>query len=187
MPARLLLDNDFILKISTLDLIEEFTSLPFVRDSELRHIKALHFMIAKGKFGDYPPEGLQRAQSWISTFPYVEAVDPVFHDRIPLTPGIDTGEKLLLADLLQHVESSVFTGDKRCITAIGGFSAELREAFSGRILCLEAAVRAIVARYDFDRVAGASVTGVVRLPFVMYHIRIDNKRSARKESTRCLP
>ncbi len=150
MPRILLLDNDFILKISALDLVEEFTSLPFIQESELRHLQALRYMIASGKLKNYSLEGLQRAQGWIATFPEVEAVDPRFHDLIPPTPGIDVGEKLLLATVLQRKETSIFTGDKRCIIAVGGLPATFQTTLNGRILCLEAALRAIMAREDFN-------------------------------------
>jgi hypothetical protein len=154
MPKRLLLDNDFIIKISSLDLVDELLALPFVRDRELRHLDALPFMIRKGCFKNGTAEGLQRALKWVSTFPAIEALPPQAIDRIPFLSGIDQGERFLLESVLEIVESSIFTGDKRCITAIGKLSAELQDAFSGKILCLEAAISAIVAQNDFDRIAG---------------------------------
>jgi hypothetical protein len=153
MSKRLLLDNDFILKISTLDLVKEFLQLPLVHINELRHLSSLPFMIKKGKLQNHTDEGLKRAFDWIATFPVLEAPSPHSIDRIPLLPGIDPGERLLLGSVLELVESVIFTGDKRCIHAIGGLSAELQDVFTGRILCLEAAIRAIVEVHDFDFLA----------------------------------
>jgi len=153
MPKRLLLDNDFILKISTLDLVDEFLRLPFVYASELRHLSSLPFMIKKGSLRYYTDEGLARALDWLLTFPDIEAPSPQSIDRISPLPGIDQGERLLLASALEIPESSIFTGDKRCITAIGGLSAEFLDAFNGRILCLEAAIRAIVEKNEFGLLA----------------------------------
>lgn len=154
MPKRILLDNDFILKIATLDLVDEFLHLPFVYASELRHLSSLPFMISKGNLRNYTDEGLGRALDWLDTFPTIEALAPQSIDRIPQLSGIDPGERLLLGSVLEIVDSSIFTGDKRCITALGGLSSELRDAFTGKVLCLEAAICAIVALNDFDRVAG---------------------------------
>jgi len=154
MSRLLLLDNDFILKIATLDLVGEFLALPFVKVRELRHLSSLPFMIKKGCLQNYTDAGLRRSLEWIGTFPAIEATSPQAIDRIPNLAGIDPGERLLLGSILELVESSIFTGDKRCITAIGGLPAALQDAFEGRILCLEAALRAILAHEDFDCVAG---------------------------------
>lgn len=154
MPKRLLLDNDFIIKIACLDLLAELMALPFVRDRELRHLGHLPFMIRKGSIKNSTAEGLQRALEWVDTFPVIEAPAPQEIDRIPLLSGIDPGERLLLGSIHGTADSSIFTGDKRCIKAIGEFSSELQDAFTGKILCLEAAIFAIVARNDFDHVAG---------------------------------
>jgi hypothetical protein len=160
MPRRLLLDNDFIIKISSLDLVEELLALPLVRDGELRHLDALPYMIRKGCFKNRTAEGLQRALEWVGTFPCIEALAPQAIDRIPHLPGIDPGERLLLGSVLEIVESSIFTGDKRCITAIGGLPAGLQNAFRGRLLCLEAAVRAILTHEDFDHVVSKVRSGL---------------------------
>ncbi len=160
MPRRLLLDNDFIIKITILNLVAEFKALPFVRDRELRHLDALPYMIRKGSFRNATPEGIQRALEWVDTFPAIEAPALQAIDRIPPSPGIDPGERLLLGSILETVESSIFTGDKRCIKAIGGLSPELQEAFTGKILCLEAAIYAIFARNDFDYAAGKVRSGL---------------------------
>jgi hypothetical protein len=133
--------------------VDELLALPFVRDRELRHLDALPFMIRKGSIKNGTAEGLQRALEWVSTFPAIEALAPQAIDRIPHLSGIDPGERLLLGSVLEIVESSIFTGDKRCITAIGGLSSEFQDAFTGKILCLEAAICAIVAQNDFTRVA----------------------------------
>lgn len=154
MSKRLLLDNDFIIKIASLDLVAELTDLPFVRDSELRHLDALSYMIRKGVFKNGTSEGIQRALEWVETFPVIEAPDPQSIDRIPLLSGIDPGERLLLGSIHELADSSICTGDKRCIKAIGEFPSELQDAFAGRILCLEAAIYAIVVRNDFDQIAG---------------------------------
>lgn len=153
MPKRILLDNDFIIKIASLDLVAELKALPFVRDRELRHLDALPYMIRKGYFKNGTSEGIRRALEWVDTFPAIEAPAPQSIDRIPLLSGIDPGERLLLGSIHETVDSSIFTGDKRCIRAIGEFSSELQDAFTRKILCLEAAIYAIVARSDFTHVA----------------------------------
>lgn len=160
MPKRILLDNDFILKISTLDLVDEFLQLPFVYASELRHLSSLPFMIRKGNLRNYTDEGLGRALDWLDTFPAIEALAPQSIDRIPQLSGIDPGERLLLGSVLEIIDSSIFTGDKRCITALGGLSSELRDAFTGKVLCLEAAMCAIVNRNNFDYLAGKVRSGL---------------------------
>lgn len=160
MLKRILLDNDFIIKISHLDLVDEFLALPFVRDSELRHLDAIPYMIRNGCFKNSTAEGMQRALQWVDTFPAIEAPAPQSIDRIQLLPGIDPGEQLLLGSVLEIAESSIFTGDKRCITALGGLSSELRDAFTGKVLCLEAAICAIVNRNDFDYLAGKVRSGL---------------------------
>lgn len=154
MPKRLLLDNDFIITISSLDLVDELNTLPFVRDGELRHLDALPYMIRKGCFKNGTPEGLQRALEWVGTFPTIEAISPQAIDRVPSLSGIDQGERFLIGSALEIVDSSILTGDKRCVTAIGGFSPELQVALTGKILCLETAICAIVDQHDFNHVAG---------------------------------
>lgn len=153
MPRQILLDNDFVLKIAAIDLMDEFVALPFVREGDLRCLQSLPFMIRKGKFAKYTEEGLARALAWCSSLSQVEAPPPSAIDQIPLLPGIDQGERLLMGSVLVTPDSSIFTGDKRSVHALAGAPAALVDALRGKILCLEATIRAIVATSNFESIA----------------------------------
>lgn len=154
MPNEILLDNDFLVKISTLDLIEEFLALPYVRAGILRHLDTLPYMIKKGALKNYSEEGLRRAMYWMESFQSVEAPSHSFIDSIPDFPGIDPGERLLLASVLEVDESKIFTGDKRCINALGSIPPDMFVSFHHKVICLEAAIRAIIEQGDFEYISG---------------------------------
>lgn len=150
MPNEILLDNDFLVKISSLDLIDEFLALPYVRAGILRHLDTLPSMIKKGRLKNYSEEGLRRAMFWMESFQSIEAPSHSFIDSIPAFPGIDPGERLLLASVLEVDEANIFTGDKRCINALGSIPSDMIVSFHHKVICLEAAIRAIIELGDFE-------------------------------------
>jgi len=153
MPNEILLDNDFLVKISTLDLIDEFLALPYVRTGKLRHLDTLPYMIKKGSLKNYSAEGLRRAMLWMESFQSVEVPSLSVSDLIPDLPSIDQGERLLLALVFKGDEAKIFTGDKRCINALGCLPSDMLISFQHKVICLEAAIRAIIEHGDFESIA----------------------------------
>ena len=78
-------------------------------------------------------------------------------DRFVPVVDIDPGEALLYTSLVEHPTYAVLSGDKRSISALCAASElqAVREAVSGRVICLEQLLDELVAAHGADVIGQA--------------------------------
>ncbi len=147
---RCYLDNDVLHKLSALGLLQQTLAALGVDDLRVLTTATYRFMIGKpdkghARFGQVVWEQIRDAIA--SAQPPGE---PEKSDIAALAEvlGIDAGEAILFSCAARDPGSLLLTGDKRSLTALtesktcGG----VRDALSGRVLCLEQALQRVIGR-----------------------------------------
>jgi hypothetical protein len=158
--VRYLFDNDFVIKLAQLDLLEGACSLIGATPSNTERLATLPY-IARKKFGKkggtvkHDQETLKRITDWCHRYENVsESRGSAILEEANRCPAIDPGEAILLAEAVNDPEVVFFTGDKRCLRALGT-DPSLRSialTLPGRVQILESIILQLVDRLGFEAV-----------------------------------
>lgn len=144
MAHLLLIDNDAILKLGRYDLLSKLSA---VIGSDLTDVRTL----PTAKYTLLPaanrlkrckdPASANRVEAFLATSTPLEegAADAEVLDQLNESPGIDSGEALLIAAAAANSDAVIITGDKRALLALCSDSAlgPIAATLSGRIISLE--------------------------------------------------
>ena len=154
---RYLFDNDFVIKLAQLDLLERACSLIGATPSNTERLATLPY-IARKKFGKkrgHDQETLKRITDWCNRYGNIsEPGESAILDEVNRSPAIDPGEAILLAEAVNDSEVVFFTGDKRCLRALGT-DPSLRSialTLRGRVQILESIILQLVDHLGFEAV-----------------------------------
>ena len=163
---KILLDNDIIIKLATLDLLDVFSSMLRVEDAEVACLASLPYRLARKPL---ETRAQARVVSFVSSCRKLDRVylaeleiDLDNQELLSTCPGIDAGEAQLLSAALAAPDAVVLTGDKRCLTALCQSSGTmpLVPKLQGRVLILEQLVIEMISAIGFDDVKARALNGV---------------------------
>jgi hypothetical protein len=155
--VRYLFDNDFVIKLAQLDLLESACSLIGATPSNTERLATLPYIARKkfGKKGGHNQEDLKRITDWCHRYENVsESRGTAILEEVNRSPAIDPGEAILLAEAAKDSEVVFFTGDKRCLRALGT-DPSLRSialTLRGRVQILESIILRLVDRLGIEAV-----------------------------------
>lgn len=122
---RHLFDNDFVIKLAQLDLLEEACSLIGATPSNTERLATLPY-VARNKFerkekqSERNQASLKRITDWCHLYSNVlESRVSEILEQANRSLAVDPGEAILLAEAVNDSEVMLFTGDKRCVKALG--------------------------------------------------------------------
>ena len=153
---KLLIDNDFLLKMVAFGLLDCVLAYFKVSESDVRILPTARYKFflknpEKGR-SKYGPVFDQLAAT-IERFAVLEDVDHVFSDQLAGTVGLDAGEVQLLAGLAKDESALFLTGDKRCVRAIRELdNPDVIAALVGRVWCLEVMLGHLILSVGFEEV-----------------------------------
>ena len=156
---ELLLDTDFIIKMSRYDLLEAFESVVASRHSKpyriLYEIRTIEKSATPPRFG-LLGDAVAKSRCWgfISNCTNLPAASNINIIRdLTAIPEIDSGEALLLEYAIQNPYTCIITGDKRSVGGLCYPALEVyRQALKGRMICLERVIWSIKQAIGFAEV-----------------------------------
>lgn len=202
---RHLFDNDFVIKLAQLDLLEDACSLMGANPLNTERLATLPY-VARSKFGRKGKQSkrnqelLKRIAAWCER--YATVVEPNANEILEQanrSVAVDAGEAILLAEAVTDSEVVLFTGDKRCVKAIGTdpILQSIALALPGRVQILESTVLQLIEHLGFDEVrqhvlAVETVDTMLDIAFRTDEVSSDTHavealRSAEREINRARP
>lgn len=174
-PRLLFIDSDAFVLLSGAGLLEMAVAELGFDMLDARRLHPLPFMLAKprGTLKTYPPAVRQAAIEACGIVPAVTD-QPSEQSAAWATDArnVDPGEVVLVALLLEQPKSLLVTGDKRALLEIGTNPALAAVAASlrGRVVCVEALLRAMVSRHGSAKIGTAfepvrSINGTLKVCF----------------------
>ena len=162
MGERLLLvDSDIFIILSAAGVFERTAEVLAFDLADVRRLPALERQLRRGtEFRrKYPSEVRDAALSSALRVPALteRPRDTGILDQLRPVSDIDEGEAVLYALMCERPSYLLASGDKRAMRALAARAEvrNVRDALAGRIICLEAAVRALVRRDGVAQVADA--------------------------------
>jgi len=158
---KLLIDNDFLLKMVAFGLLNRVLEFFGVSESDVRVLPTARykFLLKSPEKGrqKYGPIFDQLSEA-IERFTVLEDVDQAFSDKLAGVVGLDPGEVQLLAGLAKDQSALFLTGDKRCIRAVRELDdPDVLAALSGRVWCLEVMLGHLILSVGFEEVRACVV------------------------------
>jgi hypothetical protein len=152
--ARLLVDVDAMCKLAhwrLLELLDEITGVPptlcaALPSCQFRANKSL----TKPDRVLRSSAAAQTVLQAISTFGSLPQPEPESLSPFQEVAGIDSGEAVMLALMLDNPATILLTGDKRAMRALAALEPKLRERFAARILPIECIVKCILDARGLD-------------------------------------
>lgn len=158
----LYLDNDLFVLFAGANILEELIEAVGFDRQATRRLRPLPQMLERGPLARRLPTGLrQRALAWCSTIAGIEeAPSPKLVDRLVLLEDLDPGEAVLFALAAETDGSLVGTCDRRACRALGRAQnlGDVRGRLKGKVVCLEASLKALLKRMEFSELAEALTT-----------------------------
>jgi hypothetical protein len=176
--VRHLFDNDFVIKLAQLDLLEDACSIIGATPSNTDHLATLPYVARrkfrrKSKQSERNQESLNRITDWCHRYKNVlESRVSEILEQANRSLAIDPGEAILLAEAVDDPEVVIFTGDKRCVRALGTEPGlrSIALALRGRVQILESIILRLIDGLGFEAVkqyvlAADSVNGMLDIAF----------------------
>lgn len=159
MPPVVFADNDAILKLSEYDLLYDAWKVLQVTPTEVYVLQTAARVIAhkrrvltSGSTPQHSDEGIDRALAFVDGAHMLpDAPTPEYFDPLVRVEDIDIGDALLMsAALALTSDPLLLTGDKKCLRALATTSevSDIHSRLSGRVVCLEEMVRAMILHED---------------------------------------
>lgn len=176
--ARVLVDNDVLIKLAHWGLLDHFAQAMGVTWADVSAPPSLLFRAQRADTKLFRDAAAARALAAHLATAQSLAPDPAVVEALQGLPGLDAGEVLLIADLAKSPDAVLVTGDKRALAALAASGLRwLHPQLSGRILCLEQVLALIAKTHGPDDV----VAGIDR------HRELDIAARCAIGSTRPLP
>lgn len=140
---KLFLDNDIILKLGSLEFLDELENIFTTNSSDIYILPTAFHYIKKNKklLDKYSKESLQRIFEKIKTFSEIpdEYVDDVRFRSLADIEKIDAGERVLFALNPPEKDFRILTGDKRSLEQLSAqlSKSKMIDDLNGKIVCLE--------------------------------------------------
>ena len=155
-------DTDIILKLASLDLLEEALVALDCSKGEVRVLPTARFQLKSAnlekKFGT---QALARARDFVNGTSPIEGEPALAEFQCLLDANLDPGEAAMFACALSSTDIFVSSGDKRALEALATHPGcrKLVRHFSRRVFCLEYIVLQIITTNDFDSLLPKLVAG----------------------------
>jgi hypothetical protein len=143
-----LFDSDALSLLAAAGLLPHTLAVLGASETQVYRLESLSHMLRRGRIGktwtpDTRTEALrevQRIQVWR------HQPDAELLNRIIAADGVDDGEALLYASLVEHPTYLLVSGDKRSMRALceAPDLRDIRAAISGRVICLETLLLALI-------------------------------------------
>ncbi|NJL28494.1 MAG: hypothetical protein HC897_11700 [Thermoanaerobaculia bacterium] len=144
----LLVDSDVSILLAASGLFDPLIEHLGFRVSDVRRLDPLPYMLKRGRLArTYPEQLREKVIAWCSRIaPAQEAARDLRVQQLLVRDAIDPGEAGLLAQVYEHPERYLATGDKRSLLALAKHEdlAEIRLRLAGRILCFETILETLV-------------------------------------------
>jgi hypothetical protein len=150
-------DNDILLKLASFDLIDEALSLLGITRQDVYIPDAAYYTIRRSRqiARKYPADGLARAIEFTEQVHRIEeAPDPADYALLTAVPRIDLGEAALFCYLGRFADALLLTGDKNSLRALASAPsvAHVHARLTGRVVCLETLLLALIHQADFQTI-----------------------------------
>ena len=162
------IDNDIVIKLATLDVVNESISALGLAKSDIRVLPTAQYKlhtVAKRDKGEakYGKLTHQRIAALVNTVATVGGSNGKEHiDRLTGLPNVDAGELILVAETAANLDSMLITGDKRSLRAIAGDRRGVHtvQAIAGRVVCFEQVILAVLDKHGFEPMIARLVGGM---------------------------
>lgn len=156
---RYLLDSDVAKKLAQYDLIIELANSLGCGLSDFTVLPQLKFQLSLFDAGKALQKlGSERAADAAKALVAAAVEVEIDNPNNPLlslnTPGIDTGESVLLAALTEREEDKLISGDKCAFRALSDLSPNpVIDSLWPRMICLEQAIALIIKSNQFESIS----------------------------------
>lgn len=162
-----LADNDILLKLAGCDLLQDFLDMLRVDENDIRLAPETRYSICAQANKLLADASVAKSLlSFVEKLQEAPAVSDIeWLNLLSEIPGIDTGEAMLLAVLVEHSQSRLATGDRRALRALLAHTNRLGglvEAVRGRIFTLELVLIQLIQTRGFDYVSERVIGRVVQ-------------------------
>jgi hypothetical protein len=154
-----LLDNDTLSLLAAAGLLADTLDIYGFKISQAYRLESLPHMLRRGQIGkQWPPSARSRAASEAAGVQvWDHEPDAVLFDRFTGVIGIDAGEALFYASLVERPNMLMMSGDKTAMKALvqAADLRDVRDAVAGRIVCLEEILDALVVAHGAQAIGEA--------------------------------
>ena len=179
----LFLDNDIILKLSSIGILSEiehlFSSPPssiFILGTARHYIRNSSTLRKK-----YSKETIENALKAIETYNIIpdEYLDDSKFIELSQIDGIDSGEQILFSINIPDQDYLILTGDKRALRELSSHSKNISDSHREKIICLELLFIRLLKYIPFEdlaqKIKAANFCGdsVIKFCFIQDNLTID--------------
>lgn len=157
MPSgtSLLIDVDAMCKLAHWRMLELLPSITGIAPSACSTLVSTRFRALKSL--DTPDgkvfrcvEAAQIVVDAVSAFGELPQPEPSLLTQFQDIAGIDSGEAVMLARLIEDPQSLFLTGDKRALRAVASMGQVVRESITERVVPVECVIKCVLEKYGLD-------------------------------------
>jgi hypothetical protein len=164
-----LADNDIVIKLAQCDLFDEFLAAFRIDHSGVFILRRSRFsLLTSSKQRRMGDESYRRMELFLGSIADIsETPDPNLIAALTeqTDKNIDAGEAVLFAVGPQIAQAVIATGDKRSLKGLHCAATEdevcrgLCEALTGRVICFEQVLKAILGHFTFEEIRERLIAG----------------------------
>jgi hypothetical protein len=165
MPSgsSLLVDVDAMCKLAHWRLLELLPTITGIEPSACSTLASTRFRALKSM---EKPDGklfrcadaAKAVMDAVDAFGYLSQPDPALLTKFRDVAGIDAGEAVMLARLIEDHEARFLTGDKRALRAIATMDGMVRATIAERVVPVECIIKCVLDAYGIDELRARACT-----------------------------
>ncbi|OQY72392.1 MAG: hypothetical protein B6D44_10220 [Ignavibacteriales bacterium UTCHB2] len=180
---RLFLDNDIILKLSSIGMLQQIEQMFSAIPSSIYILGSAKYYIMNSSSlkKKYSKETIKNALTAIENYSVIpdEFLDENKLVELSKIESIDSGEQILYSLNVPDGEYLILTGDKRSLQQLSKYSPGICNSHTEKIVCLEKLFLKLLERFSFDDLSEKIITSdfcgdsVIKLCFSQNQLTID--------------
>lgn len=153
--TSLLIDVDAMCKLAHWNLLELLPEITGIEASACSTLESTRYRALKSlKKPDgkvfHCEEAAEAVIAAVDGFRELPQPDPSLLTRFQDVAGIDSGEAVMLARLIEDPDTLFLTGDKRALRSVAAMEASVRSIIAARVVPVECVIKCVLDLYGLD-------------------------------------